>query len=480
MVAAWAEREMESVDLNDSRLDGRIAILLSDLGNHPNLSIPAACRGRAEMQAAYRFFDNDAVSFDKVLAPHIERTRQRMAGHETVLMIQDTTEADLTRPGQAVAGAGRLDDSRRGILVHPLHAFTPDGTPLGTAWAQCLNRTEEKIKETAEQKRLRLKQTPIEEKESMRWLEGMRQSRAIAGQLPQTRIVCIGDSEADMYELFAEPRGEPGGPMADWLIRACQDRALDSSEHDEHRKLLAAVSAAPLLYEADLLVRGRKAKVAGDKRERHQPRESRRATAQVRATEMTLRPPWRAGVKLPPVKVNVVLVQESDPPAGEPPVQWILMTTLPITTPQDVRRIVEYYCVRWNIEILFRTLKSGCRIEDRRFEHVDRMTRCLAVYLIVAWRTLFVCRLGREFPDADCEALFEPSEWKAVWTAVHRKAPPKKPPPLREMVHLIAQLGGYIKRPGSEPGPQTVWIGLQRMNDLAWAWDAFGPGSPAR
>src|SRR3954468_23080466 len=302
MVAAWAEREMESVDLNDSRLDGRIAILLSDLGNHPNLSIPAACRGRAEMQAAYRFFDNDAVSFDKVLAPHIERTRQRIAGLETVLMIQYTTEADLTRPGQAVAGARRLDDSRRGILVHPLHAVTPDGTPLGTAWAQCLNRTEEKIKETAEQKRLRLKQTPIEEKESMRWLEGMRQSRAIAGQLPQTRIVRIGDSEAAMYELFAEPRGEPGGPMADWLIRACQDRALDSSEHDEHRKLLAAVSAAPLLYEADLLVRGRKAKVAGGKRERHHPRESRRATAQVRATEMTLRPPWRAGVKLPPVK----------------------------------------------------------------------------------------------------------------------------------------------------------------------------------
>jgi hypothetical protein len=468
---------MESVDLNDGRLDGRIAVLLSDLGNHPNLSIPAACRGQAEMRAAYRFFDNDGVSFDKVLAPHIERTRQRMADHKTVLLIQDTSEVDLTRPVQAVAGAGRLDDSRRGILVHPLHAFTPDGTPLGTAWAQCLNRTEEKIQETADQKRLRLKQTPIEEKESMRWLEGMRQSRVIAGQLPQTRIVCIGDSEADMYELFAEPGGEPGGPMADWLIRACQDRALDSSEHTEHRKLLAAVSAAPVLYEADLLVRGRKAKVAGDKRERHQPRESRRTTVQVRAAEMTLRPPWRAGVKLPPVRVNVVLVQESDPPAGEPPVQWILMTTLPITTPQDVRRVVEYYCVRWNIEILFRTLKSGCRIEDRRFEHVDRLTRCLAVYLIVAWRTLFVCRLGREFPDADCDALFEPSEWKAVWTAVHRKAPPKKPPALREMVHLLAQLGGYIKRPGSEPGPQTVWIGLQRMNDLAWAWDAFGPGS---
>jgi len=194
---------------------------------------------------------------------------------------------------------------------------------------------------------------------------------------------------------------------------------------------------------------------------------------------VTLRPPWRAGgARLAPVTVNVVLVRESDPPAGEPPVQWILITTLPIATPQDVRRVVEYYCVRWNIEILFRTLKSGCRIEDRRFEHVDRMARCLALYLIVAWRTLSVCRLGRALPaDADCGVLFEPSEWKAVWAAVHRKAPPNEPPPLREMVHLIAQLGGYVKRPGSDPGPQTVRIGLQRMNDLAWAWDTFGPGA---
>lgn len=475
MVAAWAEREMESVDLNDSRLDARIAVLLSDLGNHPNLSIPAACKGKAETQAAYRLFDNDGVTFDNVLAPHVQRTLQRMAEHETVLLVQDSSEIDLTRPEQEVAGAGRLDESRRGILLHPLHAFTPDGTPLGTAWARCVNRAGEKIRETPKQRMRRLKHTPIEEKQSMRWLEGLRQSRAVAEQLPQTRIVCVGDSEADIYELFAEPRGKPGGPMADWLIRACQDRALDSAGHDEHQKLLATVSATPVLYEVRLLVRGRKAKVAADKRRRRQPRESRQATVQVRAAEVTLRPPWRAGARLPPVTVNVVLVQESDPPAGEPPVQWILITTLPIATPQDVRRVVEYYCVRWNIEILFRTLKSGCRIEDRRFEHVDRMTRCLALYLIVAWRTLSVCRLGRELPDADCEMLFEPSEWKAVWTAVHRKAPPKKPPPLREMVHLIARLGGYIKRPDSDPGPQTVWIGLQRMNDLAWAWDAFGP-----
>ena len=190
---------------------------------------------------------------------------------------------------------------------------------------------------------------------------------------------------------------------------------------------------------------------------------------------MTLRPVYRPDRKLPPVNVNVVLVREQNPPAGETPVEWILVTTLPIDTPEQVRTIVEYYCVRWGIEILFRTLKSGCRIEKRRLEHVDRVLPCLGVYLIVAWRTLFVCHMGRNCPDMDCEAIFEPSEWKAVWVTVKRKRLPKKPPRLAEMVHLVASLGGYIERRNSEPGAQTLWIGLQRMCDLAWAWEIFGP-----
>jgi hypothetical protein len=175
--------------------------------------------------------------------------------------------------------------------------------------------------------------------------------------------------------------------------------------------------------------------------------------------------------------VNVVLVSEVNPPKGEPAVEWLLVTTLPIGTPEEVRAVVEYYCVRWGIEILFRTLKSGCRIEERRFEDVERVLPCLALYLIVAWRTLMVCRLGRECPEMDCEAVFEASEWKAVWVAVHRQEPPVQAPRLGEMVRLIARLGGYVERKNSEPGPQTVWIGLQRLYDLAWAWEAFGPES---
>jgi hypothetical protein len=190
---------------------------------------------------------------------------------------------------------------------------------------------------------------------------------------------------------------------------------------------------------------------------------------------VSLRPPPRSDRQLPAVAVNVVLVREDNPPPGESAVEWVLMTTLPIDTPEQVRLVVEYYCVRWNIEILFRTLKSGCRIERRRLEHVERVLPCLMMYPIVAWRTMFVCRMGRACPDADCQTLFEPSEWKAVWAAVHRKKPPEKRPRLSEMVHLIAQLGGYVEHPTHEPGSQTVWIGLQRMHDLAWAWDTFGP-----
>jgi hypothetical protein len=473
MIAPWAQDELGTVDLGDERLDARAAVLLSALGNRPSLSIPAACGGRAEMEAAYRFFDNDKVTFAKVLEPHVARTLERLAQQQVALLVQDTSEIDLTRPDQDVVGAGELDGSRRGFLLHEMQAFTPDGTPLGTVWAAIVNRTDGVSQAPASAKAHARKQTPIEAKESVRWLTGLRQARAVAQQLPGVSCVCVADSEADIYELFAEPRGEP--PMH-WLIRACQDRAVSAAPGHLRDQVLAT----PVLYTAELLVRGRRAKTAAEDRARRQSRATRQAKVEVRAATLTLRPPWRADRELPPVTVNVVLVREPNPPAGEPPVEWILVTTLPIDTPEQVRTIVEYYCVRWNIEILFRTLKSGCRIERRRFEHVDRVLPGLALYLIVAWRTVFVCRMGRNGPEVDCDAIFEPAEWKAVWVATHHQQPPVQTPRLSAMVHLIARLGGYVERNNSEPGAQTVWIGLQRMYDLAWAWVSFGPEATIR
>jgi hypothetical protein len=173
--------------------------------------------------------------------------------------------------------------------------------------------------------------------------------------------------------------------------------------------------------------------------------------------------------------VNAVLVREVNPPPGEEPVEWLLLTGLPVDEVEQVRQVIQYYSGRWMIEILFRVLKSGCRVEERRFEQIDRLLACAAVYLIVAWRTLYVCRLGRGCPDESCEVVFEPAEWKSVWKVTHRTNPPRTPPRLGEMVRLVAQLGGYVPRPLSDPGPQTIWIGIQRMHDFALCWQLFGP-----
>jgi hypothetical protein len=408
------------------------------------------------------------------LEPHLQRTRQRVATQAVALLVQDTSEIDLTRPAQQVEGVGDLDGARRGFLLHDLQAFTPEGTPLGTAWAEVVNRTEGVSHAAPAQKRAKNKALPIEDKESLRWLTGLRQARDLAQQAPATQCICITDSEGDIYELFAEPRGQQ---PVQWLIRACQGRALHGAPGQQVRD---QVLSSAVLYEVELLIRGRQAKTAVEDRNRRQNRLTRQAKVEVRAAAVTLRPPWRPDRELPPVTVSVVLAREPDPPPGEPPVEWLLLTTLPIEAPEQVRTIVAYYCVRWNIEVLFRTLKSGCRIERRRFEEVGRVLPCLGAYLIVAWRTLFVCRMGRECPDLDCEAIFEPSEWKAVWAAAHRQKPPRKVPKLAEVVHLIASLGGYVERPDNEPGVQTLWIGLQRMYDLAWAWETFGPAGKIR
>jgi hypothetical protein len=484
MLAPWVMDEMKTVDLKDKRLNDRLREVLSQLAGQPTASIPAACGGFAEMAAAYRLFENHKVGFENVLQPHVDATRRRIAGQPVVVLAQDTTEVDLTRPEQQVEGAGPLDGGpRRGAFLHPLFALTPDGTPLGTLHAVVWVRSDDPPLSKSERS-ARRKHTPIEKKESQRWIDFVRHTREEARRAPETRMICVADSEADIYELLVEAQMEP--QEMEWVLRACQNRALQSEENqgaaaDEGVNpsaewLREQVLREEVLFTQTITVRGRKAKVRCSQRGREQPRESRTAEVEVRAARVTLRPPWRADRKLPPVSVHVVVVREIDPPADEPRVEWILVTNLPIDSVEQVRQVIHYYSVRWMIELFFRTLKSGCRVEVRRFEHVDRLLPCLAVYLIVALRTLYVCRLGRSCPDISCEAIFEPAEWKSVYRVVRREAPPSTPPKLSEMVRMVAQLGGYVnrKRP-DQPGPQTVWLGLQRMHDMALCWQLFGP-----
>jgi hypothetical protein len=475
MASAWVDEEMQDVNLRDRRLNDRLREVLSQLGNHPTASIPAACGGHAEMTAAYRLFDNENVDFDGVLHPHVMASRRRMAAEPIVLLVQDTTEIDLTRPDRQVEGAGPLDGGpRRGLFLHPLHAFTPDGTPLGTVSAKTWVREDGPLLPAA-QRAAKRKQTPIEEKESQRWIDMIRQAREEARRSPNTRFVGVADSEADIYELLAEGQAAPR--ELDWIVRACQDRAVVDGEGEAaaHR-VREQVLAQEVLFTHTVQVRGRKAKVQCEDRGRRQPRQSRTAEVEVRAARVTLRAPQRPDRVLPEVAVNVVLVLEPHPPPNEPAVEWMLLTSLPIETVDQVRQVIQYYCVRWMIEVLFRTLKSGCRVEKRRFEHVDRMLPCLAAYLIVAWRTLYVCRLGRALPDISCEAIFEPAEWKSLYRVVRRQPHPPHPPNLSTVVRMVAELGGYVNRKRDDmPGPQTIWLGLQRLHDISLCWKLFGP-----
>ncbi len=474
MIAPWVAEEMQTVKLNDKRLNRRLAEVLSQLAAQPTASIPAACGGRAEMVAAYRFCENEKTSFERVLQPHSDATRQRMAAQPVVILPQDTTELDLTRPKQQVKGAGPLDGARRGVLLHVLGAFTPDGTPLGTVHATAWVRGEEPV--NAGLSRAERAAIPIEDKESYRWVQTLRRAQEEARHCPATRFVCVADSEADIYEVLAEAACQ-ASPI-DWIVRACQNRALvcKSGEKSGEKHLRERVLEGPVLFGKTISVRGRQAKVACETRGRRQRRESRQAEVVVRTARVTLRPPSRPDRELPPVTVNVVLVSEVNPPPGEEPIEWLLLTSLPIDTIEQVEQILQYYAVRWMIEVYFRVLKTGCRVEGRLFEHVDRLLTCLAIYMIVAWRTLYVCRLGRSCPEISCEAIFEPAEWKSVWKVVRREDPPAEPPPLGVFVRMVAQLGGYVNRKRDDPpGPQTVWIGLQRMHDFATCWQLFGP-----
>jgi hypothetical protein len=475
MLAPWVTDEVKTAKLSDKRLNKRLGEVLPQLAARPTASIPAACGGRAEMVAAYRFCENEDTSFENILQPHQDATRQRMAAQPVVLLGQDTSEINVTRPEQQVKGAGPLDgDSRRGALLHAMHAFTPDGTPLGTVHGTAWVREEEPV--NASRSRAERAAIPIEEKESHRWVLGFQKAREEAEHCPATQLVCLADSEADIYEVLVEGTREPR--RIDWIVRACQNRALlcEDGQNNGEKCLREHLLEQPVLFEKTIHVRGRKAKVACETRGRRQPQESREATVAVRAGRVTLRPPWRPDRKLAPVTVNVVLVSEVDPPAGDEPVEWLLLTSLPIESLEQVRQIVQYYCVRWMIEVFFRVLKSGCRVEERQFEYMDRLLTCLALYVIVAWRTLYVCRLGRSCPEIPCDAVFEPAEWKSVWKVVRREGPPAQPPPLGVFVRLVAQLGGYVNRKRADPpGPQTIWIGLQRMHDFATCWQLFGP-----
>ncbi len=456
----WIQEELATVHFNDQRLDDRMGLVLEALSQKPQASPRAACSGLKEMTATYRFFDNPKVTPKRVLAPHREATLERMGEYRRVLAIQDTTELDFSGR-QEIEGAGFLSGPHsQGFYLHPLLVVTEERLCLGSVWAKFYVRPKRGIRKTR-------KQRPFAQKESVRWLEGYRQACAAARELPHTQVVAVSDAESDIYEVLvgAQPEAAQHDRRAEYLIRAAQDRRTAETEG----RLWAEMTASPVLgeVEVDLPRRGE--------------RPARKASLQLHAKAVTLRPPYRPqGQELPALKVWAVLAQEVAAPAGAEPVEWLLLSSQPIESFEAAIQALEWYLCRWEIEVFFRVFKSGCQVEKLQFREDERFLPAFGLYLIIAWRILYLTMLGRVTPELSCAAVFEAAEWQAVWTVSKKASLPPQPPRLAEMIGLIACLGGY-KGTKSEgpPGPKAMWEGLRRTYDLAWAWQSFGPGAPA-
>ncbi|MCX6854595.1 MAG: IS4 family transposase [Verrucomicrobia bacterium] len=490
----WTLLESKGVDCGDKRLDRRFATLLQTMAKTPGASIPQACGGdHAQIAAAYRFLSNPSVTPHALLSAHAEQTTERISAHPTVLLVQDTTEIDMSQPEQRILGAGPLDDSlRQGALLHLLHAFTPEGSPLGSLWHKIVIRPERpKGKAAKRPTRAQRQRTPIEDKESYRWLEGLAAARSRAQDQEHTRFICVADSEADIYEYLQPSMIEGQSAPLYWIVRAFQDRALQSqAEGDDAEKSIPEVSRlweacaeAPIIALRKLRVRGRKAKLMCDKRSRRQPREDRDIEVEVRVRAgATLRPPARHGHRLEPACINAVLVREKNPPEGDVAVEWLLLTTLPVRSEQEVSEIIEAYAKRFMIEVLFRTLKSGCRIEDRRFESASSHLSHLAIALIIAWRVMWLSQIAQNEPEKEGGSVFSEAEWRVAWLKVKgaKEPMPKQVPSAGEIIKLVAKLGGWIERGGkyaSPPGVQTLWQGLRRVEDMAAIWSLQNPST---
>jgi hypothetical protein len=424
---SWATEEFRTLDLGDQRLNRRTALLAERLAAQPTASIPAACGGWAETQAAYRLLSDEDVEWAGILAPHLTRTMQRMAAHPVVLCIQDTTELDFN--GQTITGLGPLSyEAQRGMYLHPTYAVSLAREPLGVLDAWMWAR-EPKAEDGS--------RGGITE--SVRWIEGYERVAEHAADLPTTRLVYMADREADMVALMARARDL--GTPADWLLRAKHNRALPDGS-----KLWPTVTAGAALGEVRFTMPARRGQKARPVRQ------------QLWSSRVQIKVSGRDTLE-----ATCVIAREIDPPAGTKPLEWRLLTNREAPDFERAAELIDWYRARWEIELFFHVLKNGCRVEALQLATVSRLERALTLFMIVSWRVARMMRLGRVAPELEAVLMFDRDEWEAAFI-LNKKRPPKRPPKLQEVVRLVAMQGGFLGRKcDGEPGVKTIWLGLQRV-----------------
>ena len=431
-------------ELGDKRLNQRAGRLVQAALEHAGDSIATAAGNLAATDAAYRFLNNPNVDPHDIDDAHTRSTVDLAARYPGVLLIaQDTTDIDFTSPARN-GRLGQLAHAKHfGFFVHSALAVTVDGLPLGLLPQHVWMRPAD---QRGKRKDRRRKETV--DKESQRWLDA--EAAGIAALPADRSVVMIADRECDFYDYFAVAR-RPGQEV---LIRAKLRRRISGS-----KELLGAAMRVGTV-QGVLTVRV----------PRQNGQAERQATLAVRYGPVALQPPSThpRRKELAPLPLRSVLVEEQNPPFGVEPLQWLLLTTLPIESFADAERVVRWYTYRWRIERYHFTLKSGCRLEDLQLETAERLRRALALYAIVAARLLHLTYLARQEPQSPCEPAVNAEEWEVLWRHFQPEEPlPPQAPPLQQAMRWIGRLGGFLARKGDgEPGVKVLWRGLRQLQAM--------------
>lgn len=434
----------------------RCRALVEQLWKGLGQAIPLACQDWSQTKAAYRFLSNERVSEQEVLSGHFEASSQRFKSTEgIILVLQDTTTFSFRREHpERIGYIGKSFSLKNepimqcGILMHSSLAVTTEGVPLGLTAIKFWTR--DKFKGcTALKRKINPTRVPIEEKESSRWLENLRQSTALLGD--PGRCVHVGDRESDIYELFCLAQEL----NTHFLIRTCVNRLAGDGGHTvkdemEHEKI-AGLHTIKLCD------------IKGSYSE---------ACLEVKFRRLRVLPPLGKQKCYPTQEVTVIHAYEPTPSSERERIEWKLITSLPVETLEDAIEKLEWYAMRWKIETFHKILKSGCRTENSKLQTAERLTKLIAVYCILSWRIFWITMLARAFPSAPVELALTQQEETLLNQLVNDSPSAERLPPLQQVLLKLAKLGGYLARSGDPPpGNTVIWRGIRRLTDIQLGYE---------
>lgn len=448
---ASAASEFEEAQLGDVRRTRRLQGIAQMAAAKPDAGFPQLVNNDSELEGLYRFLSNPHVSAEAILEPHIEATMARAREAKRVLMIHDTT--DFTFGGKTEReGLGPVHGAQQGFLAHVALVLLPGEAriPLGIGGLVRVVRDKTTKKQSS-------KSQPKSPSESQRWEQLVRQTEARSEGVECLHVM---DREGDAYELL--------GAMLDvdarFIVRAAHNRALLDAEAGKLKpELEQLVPVASRTIQ--LSVRPDKARSAKSLR-KHPARQARSAEVAVAGWRVTLRRPVSAHHSRPEVSVNVVYVWEPSPPADQPAVSWVLYTTEPVLTAEQLWTVVDHYRARWTIEELFKALKTGCNIEKRQIESLHGLANTLSLFLPIACKMLLARSLVRAAPHAPAHQILPAVLLILLQQHLRLTAPLQT---AEQALFAIAKLGGHLRRNGA-PGWQTLARGLEALLWMHAGW----------